>query len=210
MDYKFPTNDIEAARVIEETKLNEDRRKNLDQTLLILNKAILGTAQDIKRQSVGEYHDEDLKKLHDDAEASFQSYGEAQKRYEAAKLAVKGSNSKAARSALKAMHSALIATKSVYQSKRGRTYNLNEIQGLATPSAYIYRQLGSKYIRLPDLDAKTLVLVQPNRRKCGPKCQISNGLQAMIKTLVYKLNIDQAAYDKLSIDDKKCSRKSLP
>ncbi|ETL27181.1 hypothetical protein L917_19078, partial [Phytophthora nicotianae] len=52
--------------------------------------------------------------------------------------------------------------------RRGRTYNLNEIQGLATPSAYTYKQLGSKYIRIPDLDAKTLVIVQPNRRKCGP------------------------------------------
>ncbi|KAL3672223.1 hypothetical protein V7S43_002885, partial [Phytophthora oleae] len=30
--------------------------------------------------------------------------------------------------------------------RRGRTYNLNEIQGLATPSAYTYKQLGSKYI----------------------------------------------------------------
>ncbi|KAG6941799.1 hypothetical protein JG687_00019436 [Phytophthora cactorum] len=87
--------------------------------------------------------------------------------------------------------------------RRGRTYNLNEIQGSATPSAYIYRQLGSKYIRLPDLDAKTLVIVQPNRRKCGPKCHISDSLQAMIQTLVYKNHIDQASYDKLSIDDKK-------
>ncbi|RAW20626.1 hypothetical protein PC110_g22932, partial [Phytophthora cactorum] len=79
--------------------------------------------------------------------------------------------------------------------RRGRTYNLNEIQGLATPSAYVYRQLGSKYIRIPDLDAKTLVIVQPNRRKCGPKCQVSDQLQSMIKTLVYKQNIDQPTYD---------------
>ncbi|CEG41886.1 uncharacterized protein PHALS_03269 [Plasmopara halstedii] len=238
IDYEFPSNDKEAARVTAEKKLNEDRRNNLDHNLMVLNMAIIGTAQDIMRQSIGEYHDEDLQKLHDDAEASFQTYGEAQKRYEAAKLAVKGSNSKAARSALKATHSALIATKSVYQSKakrysdarpklqgrglrgagvaplegvvrRGRTYNLNEIQGLATPSAYIYRQLGSKYIRLPDLDAKTLVLVQPNRRKCGPKCSISDSLQAMIKTLVYKQNIDQNDFDKLAIDDKKMFKEIL-
>ncbi|KAE9144418.1 hypothetical protein PF006_g10646 [Phytophthora fragariae] len=91
----------------------------------------------------------------------------------------------------------------------GRTYNLNEIQGLATPSAYVYRQLGSKCIRLPDLDAKTLVIVQPNRRKCGPKCQISDSLQTMIRTLVYKNHIDQAAYDKLSIDDKKLFKEIL-
>jgi hypothetical protein len=87
--------------------------------------------------------------------------------------------------------------------RRGRTYNLNEIQGLATPSAYTYKQLGSKYIRIPDLDAKTLVIVQPNRRKCGPKCQISDSLQGMIRTLVYKNPIDQATYDKLSVEDKK-------
>ncbi|GMF39276.1 unnamed protein product [Phytophthora fragariaefolia] len=93
--------------------------------------------------------------------------------------------------------------------RRGRTYNLNEIQGLATPSAYTYKQLGSKYIRIPDLDAKTLVIVQSNRRKCGPKCQISDSLQSMIKTLVYKQHIDQASYDKLSIDDKKLFKEIL-
>ncbi|GMF35581.1 unnamed protein product [Phytophthora lilii] len=149
---------------------------------------------------------------------------------------MRGSNSKSARSALKAATAAMRATKAVFQVKgrrysdarqvsssglkrrglrgagaaplegvvrRGRTYNHNEIQGLATPSAYTYKQLGSKYIRIPDLDAKTLVIVQPNRRKCGPKCQISDSLQAMIRTLVYKNHIDQASYDKLSIDDKK-------
>jgi len=93
--------------------------------------------------------------------------------------------------------------------RRGRTYNLNEIQGLATPSAYTYKQLGSKYIRIPDLDAKTLVIVQPNRRKCGPKCQISDSLQGMVRTLVYKNHIDQAMYDKLSVDDKKMFKEIL-
>ncbi|KAG6945984.1 hypothetical protein JG687_00016983 [Phytophthora cactorum] len=93
--------------------------------------------------------------------------------------------------------------------RRGRTYNLNEIQGLATPSGYVYRQLGSKYIRIPDLDAKTLVIVQPNQRKCGPKCPISDQLQSMIKTLVYKQNIDQPTYDKLSIEEKKIFKEIL-
>ncbi|KAG6964486.1 hypothetical protein JG687_00005952 [Phytophthora cactorum] len=93
--------------------------------------------------------------------------------------------------------------------RRGRTYNLNEIQGLATPSAYVYRQLGSKYIRIPDLDNKNLVIVQPNRRKCGPKRQIGEGLQSMIRTLAFKQHIDQAAYDKLSIDDKKLFKEIL-
>ncbi|GMF28834.1 unnamed protein product [Phytophthora lilii] len=48
--------------------------------------------------------------------------------------------------------------------RRGRTCNLNEIQGLATP--YIYRQLGSKYIRIPDLDAKPTQT--PPRRLAEP------------------------------------------
>ncbi|GMF65914.1 unnamed protein product [Phytophthora lilii] len=93
--------------------------------------------------------------------------------------------------------------------RRGRTYNLNEIQGLATPSAYTYKQLGSKYIRTPDLDAKTLVIVQPNRRKCGPNCQTSDNLQDIIRTPVYMNHIDQASYDKLSIDDKKLFKEIL-
>ncbi|GMF24700.1 unnamed protein product [Phytophthora lilii] len=93
--------------------------------------------------------------------------------------------------------------------RRGRTYNLNEIQGMATPSAYIYRQLGSKYIRILDIDAKTLVIVQPNRRKCGPKRIISDPLQSMVRTLTFKQHIDQAEYDKLSIDDKKLFKEIL-
>ncbi|GMF37005.1 unnamed protein product [Phytophthora lilii] len=101
-------------------------------------------------------------KLHDDSEAAAQAYGEAQKRYEKAKEAVRGSNLKSARSALKAATAAMRATKAVFQAKakrysdtsqvfgsglkgrglrgagvaplegvvrRGRTYNLNEIQG---------------------------------------------------------------------------------
>ena len=93
--------------------------------------------------------------------------------------------------------------------RRGRTYNLNEIQGLATPSAYTYRQLGSKYIRIPDLDHKTLVICQPNRRKCGPKRVISEKLQSVIRTLAFKQQIDQNAYDKLDIEDKKLFKEIL-
>ncbi|KAG2880284.1 hypothetical protein PC119_g20325 [Phytophthora cactorum] len=93
--------------------------------------------------------------------------------------------------------------------RRGRTYNLNEIRGLATPSAYIHRRLGSKYIRIPDLDAKTLVIVQPSRRKCGPKRDISDQLQAMIRALAFKQHIDHAEYDKLSMDDKKLFKEIL-
>ncbi|GMF32922.1 unnamed protein product [Phytophthora lilii] len=197
VQYPFPSSDEEATELVKEKKLNQQRRKILDANLKILNEVILKSAHDIKRQSSDEYdHDDNLQKLHDDSEASFQAYGEAQKRYEEAKKAVKGSNSKSARSTLKAATSAMKATKAVYLAKskkynqashvktdfedfsnrqdersinavsgsglkgrglrgtgvaplegvvrRGRTYNLNEIQGLATPSAYIYRQLGSK------------------------------------------------------------------
>jgi hypothetical protein len=242
------------------TEAEEKIIKNVNDNLKIIREVIFKNAYDVKQQSEELYEQSELDILHDGAERAYQSYGEAQKRYEEAKKSVKGNNSKSARSALKAATSAMKATKSVYTAKykkysklavelaeeeereraadefakrsrgqglkgrglrgagvapldgvvrRGRTYNLNEIQGLATPSAYIYRQLGSKYIRIPDLDAKTLVIVQPNRRKCGPKCQISDQLQSMIKTLVYKQNIDQPTYDKLSIEDKKMFKEIL-
>jgi hypothetical protein len=241
VEYPFPSNDEEAAKLVQSKKLDQQRRKNLDDNLKILNETILSTGQDIKRQNIEPYVGVDLEKLHDDSERAYQEYGEAQKRYYEAKKAVKGNTSKAARSALKASKSAMRATKAVFMAKskaysdeansgsglkgrglrgagvapldgvvrRGRTYNLNEIQGLATPSAYTYKQLGSKYIRIPDLNAKTLVIVQPNRRKCGPKCQISDSLQGMIRTLVYKNYIDQATYDKLSVEDKNMFKEIL-
>jgi len=271
VEYPFPSNDKEAAKLVEDKKLDQQRRKNLDDNLKILNEALMSTGQDIRRQSIEPYvqadNEEQLQYLHEDSERAYQDYGEAQKRYDEAKEAVKTNSSKASRSALKAATSAMRATKAVFNAKskaysnaknpyveefvelqndrsvrgvmndmlnkvsgqglkgrglrgagvapldgvvrRGRTYNLNEIQGLATPSAYTYKQLGSKYIRIPDLDAKTLVIVQPNRRKCGPKCQISDSLQGMIRTLVYKNHIDQATYDKLSIDDKKMFKEIL-
>ncbi|GMF11641.1 unnamed protein product [Phytophthora lilii] len=96
----------------------EHRRKNLGANLKILNEVIHKSAHDIKRQSSEEYdHDDNLQNLHDDSDAAFQAYGEAQKRYEEAKKAVKGSNSKSARSALKGATSAMKATKAVYLAK---------------------------------------------------------------------------------------------
>ncbi|GMG18016.1 unnamed protein product [Phytophthora fragariaefolia] len=242
------------------TEAEKKMIKNVNDNLKIIREVIFNNADDVKQQSEEVHEERELDKLHDDAERAFLNYGEAQKRHEETKKAVKGNSSKAARSALKAAASAVKATKSVYSTKykkysrlaqeiaeeeereraadeftkrtrgsglkgrglrgagvaplegvvrRGRTYNLNEIQGLATPSAYVYRQLGSKYIRIPDLDAKTLVIVQPNRRKCGPKCQISDSLQGMIRTLVYKQHIDQPTYDKLSVEDKKMFKEIL-
>ncbi|KAJ8571721.1 hypothetical protein ON010_g5114 [Phytophthora cinnamomi] len=93
--------------------------------------------------------------------------------------------------------------------RKGRTYNLNDIQGKATPSAYVYRKLGSKFIRLPDLDKRTLTIVQPNRRKVGPMREISDSLQTMIKDLVFRNDISQEKYDHLSIDDKKLFKEIL-
>jgi hypothetical protein len=255
-DAHHTANNIKGPTTEEEKKMV----KNVNDNLKIIREVIFNNADDVKQQSEDVYEESELDKLHDDAERAYQSYGESQKRYEEAKKTVKGNNSKAVRSALKAATSAMRATKAVYSSKynkysklvqeiaeeeereraaddftkhsrgqglkgrglrgagvapldgvvrRGRTYNLNEIQGLATPSAYVYRQLGSKYIRIPDLDAKTLVIVQPNRRKCGPKCQISDSLQGMIRTLVYKQHIDQPSYDKLSVEDKKMFKEIL-
>ncbi|KAJ8575738.1 hypothetical protein ON010_g3473 [Phytophthora cinnamomi] len=93
--------------------------------------------------------------------------------------------------------------------KTNQTYNLNDIQGMATPSAYVYRKLGSKFIRLPDLDKRTLTIVQPNRKKVGPMREIGDALQAMIKDLVFRNDISQENYDKLSIDDKKLFKEIL-
>lgn len=93
--------------------------------------------------------------------------------------------------------------------RKGRTYNLNDIQGMATPSAYIYKPLGSKCIRIPDLDAGSLVIVQPNRRKIGPKRGISNDLQKMLKDLVYEKNIEQSEYDQLTTEDKQIFKETL-
>jgi hypothetical protein len=242
------------------TEAEKKMIKNVNNNFRIIRDVIFSNSVDVKHQSEDVYEESELDTLHDDAERAYQSYGEAQKRYEEAKKSVKGNNSKSARSALKAATSAMKATKSVYSTKykkysklvqeiaeeeerernaddfakrcrgeglkgrglrgagvaplegvvrRGRTYNLNEIQGSATPSAYTYKQLGSKYIRIPDLDAKTLVIVQPNRRKCCPKCQISDSLQGMIRTLVYKTHIDQATYDKLRVEDKKMFKEIL-
>ncbi|KAL3666495.1 hypothetical protein V7S43_008128 [Phytophthora oleae] len=93
--------------------------------------------------------------------------------------------------------------------KTNQTYNLNDIQGMATPSAYVYRKIGSKFIRLPDLDKNTLTIVQPNRRKVGPMREISDELQAMVKDLVFRNSISQDKYDHLSINDKRLFKEIL-
>ncbi|ETO68356.1 hypothetical protein F444_14791, partial [Phytophthora nicotianae P1976] len=68
---------------------------------------------------------------------------------------------------------------------------------------------GSKFIRLSDLDKKTLTICQPNRRKCGPMREISDSLQSMIKDLVFNNELSQEKYDNLSIDDKKLFKEVL-
>ncbi|GMF36790.1 unnamed protein product [Phytophthora fragariaefolia] len=202
---------------------SEDRNleKNLDDNLRLLREAIFTNVSDVKTP-LG-YDDsgyDELQKLHNEAEAAFQSYGKAYSQLEKNRSDFNKSNSEADKQAIRASRSAAKATQAAYSIKvrayndklrerdevdqmgsndtplsasgagvaplegvgrRGRRYNLNEIQGLATPSAYTYKQLGSKYIRIPDLDAKTVVIVQPNRRKCGPKCKISDCLQSLIK-----------------------------
>ncbi|GMF24311.1 unnamed protein product [Phytophthora lilii] len=117
VQYPFPSTDEEASELVKEKKLNQQRLKNLDANLKILNEVILKSAHDIKRQSSEKYdHDDNLQVIQDDSEAAFQAYGEAQKRYEA-KTAVKGSNSKSARSALKEATSAMKVKKAVYLAK---------------------------------------------------------------------------------------------
>lgn len=88
----------------------------------------------------------------------------------------------------------------------GKCYNLNHIQGSGMASAYIYQPIGSKYIRVPDLDKNELSIVYPCRTKVGPKRRISDAVQRMIKRLVYEGDISQSQYDDLSIEDKRLFR----
>lgn len=99
----------------------------------------------------------------------------------------------------------------VYQDieRRGKTYNLNDIQGRGLASAHIYQPLGSKYIRIPDLDRQVLNVVYPSRKKLGPKREISSALQSMMKTLIYDGAIDQHSYDLLDHDDQMLFREIL-
>lgn len=104
----------------------------------------------------------------------------------------------------------LVGAGNVRVYRRGcDTYNLNDIQGTGTKSSFDYKRIGSKYIRLPDLNEGTLNIVYPSRVKVGPKRKISAELQAMIKELVHEGTISQAAYDKLPIDDKKIFREII-
>ncbi|GMF65752.1 unnamed protein product [Phytophthora lilii] len=75
------------------------------------------TSAPIKSSEGVQYHNDTLQKPHDESEAAFLKYGEAQRKYDEAKRAIKGNNSKSARSALKAATAAMKATKAVYQIK---------------------------------------------------------------------------------------------
>jgi hypothetical protein len=86
---------------------------------------------------------------------------------------------------------------------------LNDIKGTGLASPYIYQPIGSKYIRIPDLDRRELNIVYPCRTKLGPKRDISSQLQAMLKRLVYDSQIDQAMYDQLTHDDKRLFKEIL-
>jgi hypothetical protein len=103
------------------------------------------------------------------------------------------------------------AGKGVYQHVERRTkyYNLNDIQGTGIASAYIYQQLGSKFIRIPDLDKNVLNIVYPCRRRLGCKREISNPVKHMLKELIYEGKLSQDQYDKLSIEDKRLMKEIL-
>ncbi|RAW21780.1 hypothetical protein PC110_g21776 [Phytophthora cactorum] len=98
-------------------------KKNLEANLQLLNRAILDntkstdTSARIKSSEGPQYRDDTLQKLHDESEAAFLKYGKAQRKYDEAKRAIKGNNSKSARSALKTATAAMKATKAVYQIK---------------------------------------------------------------------------------------------
>ncbi|KAE9106521.1 hypothetical protein PF006_g21346 [Phytophthora fragariae] len=86
--------------------------------------------------------------------------------------------------------------------RKGRYYNLIDIQNSGLASAYIYKKLGSKFVRIPDLNNGVLNVCYPSRKKVGPKREISEEVKQMVKDLVYKQTISQDEYDKLSVDDR--------
>ncbi|KAE9282687.1 hypothetical protein PR003_g27341 [Phytophthora rubi] len=88
-------------------------------------------------------------------------------------------------------------------------YNLNDIQNSGLASAYIYKKLGSKFVRIPDLNNGVLNVCYPSRKKVGPKREISEEVKQMVKDLVYKQTISQDEYDKLSVDDRQLFKEIL-
>ncbi|KAE9136527.1 hypothetical protein PF010_g1633 [Phytophthora fragariae] len=112
-DAHHTANNIKAPATEAEKKMI----KNVNDNLKIIREVIFNNADDVKQQSEDVYEESELDKLHDDSERAYQACGEAQKRHEEAKKAVKANNSKAVRSALKAATSAMKATKSVYSTK---------------------------------------------------------------------------------------------
>ncbi|GMF24279.1 unnamed protein product [Phytophthora lilii] len=91
----------------------------------------------------------------------------------------------------------------------GAVRNLREIEGSGTASDLIYKRIGSKYIKLPYLHQNRLKLTYANRTQLGKIKDISPQLTAVIKELLFDSNINQQAYDKLSISDKRLFQEIL-
>ncbi|KAG6941865.1 hypothetical protein JG688_00018433, partial [Phytophthora aleatoria] len=98
---KPPLTDLEVVMI-------DNTNKHFD----IIREVIFSNASNMKRQSPKPYdHDDELQKLHDDVEAAFQDYGEAQRQLEALQKNGLSKRSKANNSALKASRAAVKATK---------------------------------------------------------------------------------------------------
>jgi hypothetical protein len=100
----------------------------------------------------------------------------------------------------------------IYQfgvERRGKYYNLHDIQGTGLASAYVYQKIGSKHIRIPNLENNVLNIVYPSRRKLGPKRNISIEVKNMFKDLVYNSKLSRDAFDKLNIEDKRLFKEVL-
>lgn len=93
--------------------------------------------------------------------------------------------------------------------RKGKYYNLNDIQNSGLASAYIYKKLGSKFVRIPDLNNGVLNVCYPSRKKVGPKREISEPVKEMMKDLLYKTSISQTAFDKLSVEDQQLFKEIL-
>ncbi|GMF41168.1 unnamed protein product [Phytophthora lilii] len=58
--------------------------------------------------------------------------------------------------------------------RKGKYYNLNDIQNSGLASAYIYKKLGSKIVRIPDLNNGVLNVCYPSRKKVGPSAKLAH------------------------------------
>ncbi|ETL78265.1 hypothetical protein L917_20903, partial [Phytophthora nicotianae] len=82
-------------------------------------------------------------------------------------------------------------------------YNLRDIEGTGMASDLVYKRLGSKFVQVERLNDGELKIVYPNRKLVGMRRSVSPDVAKILKTLIYDKEVDQEAYNKLPMDDKR-------